>query len=114
MNETNSSWLTASGISTGVYPDTPITITGNTSMGYINPSSKLIISNPDNMNRQVKVAVFEVSRNKDNKVVSSKLVKELWVEQKNGSSIELAVAKHLDKDFDPETTIVKEIYSVNF
>ena len=70
MNETNSSWLTASGITTRVYPDTPITIAGNTSMGYINPSSKLIISNPDNMNRQVKVAVFEVSRNKDNKVVS--------------------------------------------
>lgn len=100
---------TSTGVGTSIYISEE-----RISTGCINPTSKLTVSYPNNMNRQVKVAVFEVSRNKDNKVVSSKLVKELWVEQKNGSSIELAVAKHLDKDFDPETTIVKEIYSVSF
>lgn len=114
MNETNSSWLTASGISTGVYPDTPITVAGNTSMGYINPSSKLIISNSNNMNIQSFVAVFTIERNEDNKVISSKFVKELWVEQKPGTSLELAVAKQLDKDFDPETTVIKTLYTVSF
>lgn len=94
--------------------DFKINSTGNVSLGCTNPSAILTLSNSNNMNRQVKVAVFEVSRNEDNKVVSSKLVKELWVEQKNGSSIELAAAKHLDKDFNPENTIIKEMYSVSF
>ena len=73
-----------------------------------------IITNSNNMVKQVKAAVFTVTRNEDNKVVSAKLVKEVWVEIKNGSSLELAVAKELDKDFDPSTTVVREIYSVTF
>lgn len=72
------------------------------------------ITHSNNMNRQVKVAVFTVERNEDNKVISSKLVKELWVEVKNGASLELSVAKELDKDFDPSTTIIKETYSITF
>ena len=72
------------------------------------------ISNSNNMNRQTKVAVFTVERNEDNKVVSSTFVKELWVEIKNGASLELTVAKQLDKDFDPSTTIIKEVHSVTF
>jgi len=70
--------------------------------------------NQNNMVRQVKAAVFTVVRNEDNKVTSAEFVKELWVEVKNGSSLELAVAKELDKDFDPNNTVVKEIYSVTF
>ena len=72
------------------------------------------ITNSNNMNKQVKVAVFTVERNEDNKVVSSKFVKELWVEVKNGASLELSVAKQLDKDFDPSTTVIKEITSFTF
>ena len=70
--------------------------------------------NLNNMVKQTKVAVFTVERNEDNKVTSAKLVKELWVEVKNGTSLDLAVAKQLDKDFDPSTTVIKEIYSVTF
>jgi hypothetical protein len=70
--------------------------------------------NSNNMVKQTKVAVFTVERNEDNKVTSAKLVKELWVEVKNGTSLDLAVAKELDKDFDPSTTVVREIYSVTF
>ena len=72
------------------------------------------ITNSNNMNRQTKVAVFTIERNDKNQVISSKFVKELWVEIKNGASLELTVAKQLDKDFDPSTTIIKEIYSVTF
>lgn len=80
-----------------------------------NLTSISTIVNPNNMNvRQVKVAVFTVERNEDNKVTSTKFIKELWVEVKNGSSVELVVAKELDKDFDPSTTVIKEIFSVMF
>lgn len=81
---------------------------------YIYTSLSQAISNSNNMNRQTKVAVFTVERNDKNQVVSSTFVKELWVEIKNGASLELSVAKQLDKDFDPSTTIIKEVYSVTF
>ncbi len=84
-------------------------------MGVINPSSVLTVSNSNNMRtRQVKAAVFTIKRNDKNEVVSSKFVKELWVEIKNGASLDLAVAKELKGDFDPETTIVREIHSFSF
>jgi len=66
------------------------------------------------MSKQVKVAVFTVERNDKNEVKSSKFVKEFWVEVKNGSSIVLAASKQLDKDFDPDTTIIREIHAVSF
>ena len=72
------------------------------------------IINQNNMNKQVKVAVFTVERNEDNKVISSTFVKEIWVEVKNGASLELIVAKQLDKDFNPSTTIIREIHSFTF
>ena len=65
--------------------------------------------------QQVKVAVFTITRDVDtNEINSTKFVKELWVEQKNGASIDLIVAKQLDKDFDPETTVIKPIHSIYF
>ena len=93
-------------------------LNGGSVLSYSNGSDynsiSTIITNQNNMVKQVKAAVFTVTRNEDNKVVSAKLVKEVWVEIKNGSSLELAVAKELDKDFDPSTTVVREIYSVTF
>jgi hypothetical protein len=65
--------------------------------------------------RQVQVAVFTIKRDKDtNEINSTTFVKELWVEQKNGTSIDLLVAKKLDKDFDPENTIIKVLSTVSF
>jgi hypothetical protein len=90
-------------------------INGTVGMGITNPSAILTVSNSNNMRtRQVKAAVFTIERNDKNEVVSSKFVKELWVEIKNGASLDLAVAKELKGDFDPETTIVREIYSLSF
>jgi hypothetical protein len=96
------------------YSGTTITTAGNVVLGCTNPSSILTVSNSNNMTKQVKVAVFTIERNDKNEVKSSKFVKELWVEVKNGGSVVLAAAKQLDKDFDPDTTVVREIYSVNF
>ena len=95
---------------------TTITASGNVSLGCTNPSSILTVSNSNNMTpRQVKVAVFTITRDSDtNEINSTTFVKELWVEQKNGVSIDLLVAKQLDKDFDPETTIIKVLSTVSF
>jgi hypothetical protein len=103
------------------YPDgnwpMPLTVVAsglNYSNGSDYTSLSQAIANSNNMNRQTKVAVFTVERNEDNKVVSSKFVKEFWVEIKNGGSVELAAAKQLDKDYDPDTTIIREIHICNF
>jgi flagellar hook assembly protein FlgD len=79
-----------------------------------NYSLSTAITNSNNMSKQVKVAVFTVERNDKNEVKSSKFVKEFWVEVKNGGSVVLAAARQLDRDFDPETTVVREIYSISF
>jgi hypothetical protein len=110
-------------------------LTGTVGMGCSNPSERLTISGTDltlqgnstinyshlnlisnNMRpTQAKVAVFTITRDADtNEINSTTFVKELWVEQKNGTSIDLIVAKKLDKDFDPETTIIKVLSTVSF
>jgi hypothetical protein len=73
-------------------------------------------TNSKNMTpKQVQVAVFTITRDKNtNEINSTKFWKELWVEQKNGASIDLIVAKQLDKDFDPEFTIIKVLSTVSF
>lgn len=95
---------------------TSITTNGTVGMGCINPSSILTVSNSINMTpKQVHVAVFTIKRDKDtNEINSTTFLKELWVEQKNGTSIDLLVAKQLDKDFDPEKTIIKVLSTVSF
>jgi hypothetical protein len=115
MNETGNSLLTSGTVSSwSGYVDNLTTPTGVFTIPYGTVPSWGITSNQNNMSKQVRVAVFTVERNEDNKVTSSKFVKELWVEVKNGASIDLAVAKQLDKDFDPSTTVIKEINSVTF
>jgi hypothetical protein len=143
MNETNNSWLTAttgtatlantgysgtingninslltvpsalgySGTSVTTITDgTGITLQGNSSINY---STNQYQSNMTP--KQVKVAVFTITRDADtNEITSTKFVKELWIERKNGTSLDLLVAKQLDTDFDPETTVVREIYTVSF
>ena len=85
-----------------------LTLQGNSTINY---STNQI---QNNMSRQVKVAVFTVKRNDKNEIISSEFIKEFWVEQKNGGSIVLAASKQLDKDFDPDTTVIREILTVSF
>lgn len=94
-------------ITTGVYSG--LTLSGNSTLNY---SHSTPVSNM--RPTQAKVAVFTVERNDKNEINSTTFVKELWVEQKNGTSIDLLVAKQLDKDFDPETTIIKVLLTVAF
>ena len=99
-------------IGTAVTPG--IQLSGNSTIIYSNNTDYSVNQNSTNMSRQVKVAVFTVKRNDKNEIISSEFVKEFWVEQKNGSSIVLAASKQLDKDFDPDTTVIRELSTVQF
>lgn len=120
MNETTTTTANWGGCTTTTAPGWSIPLSGgggtvlSNGSDYIYTSLSQAISNSNNMNRQVKVAVFTVERNEDNKVTSSKLYGEFWVEVKNGSSLDLAVAKQIKEDYDPSNTIIKEVYSVTF
>ena len=132
MNETNNSWLTAttgtatlantgySGtIKAGGNSGTAITTATDGSGLYLGGNSTINYSTNQYQNNmrptQVKVAVFTITRDEDtNEINSTKFVKELWVEQKNGASIDLIVAKHLDENFDPETIVIKTLSTVSF
>lgn len=87
-----------------------LTLQGNSTINYSTNQFQ------NNMTpRQVNVAVFTITRDADtNEINGTKFVKQLWVEQKNGASIDLIVAKELDKDFDPETTVIKVLTTISF
>ena len=124
MNETNTGYYSgtignvSSGTTTLGYSGTNITtitdgsgltLAGNSTLNYSNQIQNNMTPKP------VHVAVFTITRDSDtNEINSTKFLKELWVEQKNGTSIDLLVAKHLDKDFDPETTVIKVLSTVSF
>ena len=116
MNETSTSTAINTGYSGNIngYSGTSIATVIDSSRLTISGNSSYSISNSNNMSKQVKVAVFTVERDDKGAITSSKFVKEFWVEQKNGSSIVLAASKQLDKDFNPDTTVIREVGVVNF
>lgn len=95
-----------------------LTLQGNSTQSLYSNNLGLstAVTNSKNMTpKQVNVAVFTITRDADtNEINSTKFLKELWIEQKNGTSIDLLVAKQLGNDFDPELTIIKTLSIVNF
>ena len=89
MNETNNSWLSASGTSTLGYSGTNITTITDGSGITLSGNSTLNYSNQiqNNMTpKQVHVAVFTIKRDKDtNEINSTKFVKELKFLETNQS-----------------------------
>jgi len=62
---------------------------------------------------QNKVAVFKITRDENQKITSSKFIKELWIESKNGSSIDFEVAKDPEiSKFEANEIIIKVVHSV--
>jgi hypothetical protein len=61
------------------------------------------------------VAVFKVTRDDNQRITSSKFIKQLWVESKNGSSIDFEVAKDPEiSKFEANEIVIKVIYTVTF
>lgn len=124
MNEINHNLLSSGTTTTLGYSGT---INGGTG-AFISPgvsihdSSSNILgispppTNSKNMtSKQVQVGVFTITRDKNtNEINSTKFWKELWIEQKNGTSIDLLVAKQLYGEYDPELTIIKVLSTVSF
>jgi hypothetical protein len=69
-------------------------------------------NNSSSMNQQVKVAVFKVTRNKNNEIKSSAFIDEFFIEKKPGISIEYAVGKILKYQYEADEIVIKEIYTV--
>lgn len=106
-NSNTNSTITIAGTGT----NSGVVLQGNSTIRY----SSLNLTENNMRPTQVKVAVFTITRDEDtNEINSSTFLKEFWVEQKNGVSIDLIVAKQLDKDFDPEFTIIKVLSTVSF
>ena len=64
---------------------------------------------------QNKVAVFKVTRNDNNQITSAEFIKELWVQTKNGQSVEFEVAR--DKDlakYKAEDLSIRTIFITTF
>ena len=94
-----------------------LTLSGNSTINYSNNLGLSAAVTPvKNMTpKQVNVAVFTITRDEDtNEINSTKFLKQLWIEQKNGTSIDLLVAKQLGHDFNPELTIIKILSTVSF
>jgi hypothetical protein len=97
----------------GYVPNININSTDNVGMGCPNPSLLLTLTNPNNMNQQVKVAVFKVTRNKHNEIKSSEFITEMWIENKPGVSIDFAVAKKLDNKYEADEIVIKQITTIS-
>ena len=94
-----------------------LTLQGNSTINYSNNLGQSTAITPVKKMtpRQVNVAVFTITRDEDtNEINSTKFLKQLWIEQKNGTSIDLLVAKQLGHDFNPELTIIKILSTVSF
>ena len=76
----------------------------------------LIYNNLNNQQvMQSKVAVFKITRNEDEKIIKTEFIKELWVETKNGQSVDFQVAR--DKDlakYEMSDLSIKTIHTVSF
>ena len=79
-------------------------------------TSNLTISSINqNAIMQNKVAVFKVTRNDKNEITSTEFIKELWVQTKNGQSVEFEVAR--DKDlakYKAEDLSIRAITTITF
>tara|TARA_R110000803_G_scaffold109471_1_gene177878 strand:- start:349 stop:753 length:405 start_codon:yes stop_codon:yes gene_type:complete len=124
LNTTNTACLTHTDSSANFIAGAGYNYTGD--LNYSNKSSITMIghsdtynnltikNNNDHMNTQAKIAIFEVTRDEKGNINSSKFKVEFWMEKKKGASMELAAAKYLSKDFDPDLIVVKELYSATF
>ena len=79
------------------------------------PISQSFNLTPPNIIMQNKVAVFKLTRDEDEKITKTEFIKELWVETKNGQSVDFQVARDKDlAEYEMSELSIKTIYSVTF
>jgi hypothetical protein len=83
--------------------------------GYVISGTTLNLNTNKMTVTQTKVAVFELIRNEKNEITDTKFIKELWVQTKNGSSLDFQVAKDAEiSKYDPQSISIRSIYTLNF
>ena len=111
LTGTNINGINGTGISGFTTSSPSTTITGNLLVDSLSLSPK----NTNNQIMQNKVAVFKVTRDEDEKVVKTQFLKEMWVETKNGQSVDFQVARDKDlADYEMSDLVIKTILSVSF
>lgn len=103
-NLSSGTGLIASGTTTGAYYASPVTT----------PLSSLIVNNMNKVNNQF-VAIFKIERNDKNEITSAKFIKEMWIETKNGSSVDFEVAKDTEiSKYKADEISIRTIYTITF
>jgi ribosomal protein L1 len=94
--------------SSGTVPASPNnTVSFNTPINFTQATSKQIMQN--------KVAVFHVIRDEDEKIIKTEFIKELWVETKNGQSVDFQVARDKDlAEYEMSDLSIRTILTVSF
>jgi hypothetical protein len=91
----------------GFYHQNPNIVSFNAPINFTQATSKQIMQN--------KVAVFKVTRDKDERITNAEFIKELWVETKNGQSVDFQVARDKDlADYEMSDLSIRTIYTVTF
>jgi hypothetical protein len=76
--------------------------------------SPLTTNNMNRVNNQF-VAIFKIERNDKNEITSAKFIKEMWIETKNGSSVDFEVAKDPEiSKYKADEISIRTIYTVTF
>ena len=99
-----------------MYSLTPGTTNGLVvTSGTILSSSSLTLSNNMNKVQVNHVAVFKIERNDKNDITSVKFIKEMWIETKNGSSVDFEVAKDPEiSKYKADEITIRTIYAIMF
>ena len=98
--------FTSSGPTTSTGTTTS-TVSFSTPINFTQATSKQIMQN--------KVAVFKVTRDEDEKIIKTEFIKELWVETKNGQSVDFQVARDKDlADYEMSDLSIRTILTVSF
>jgi hypothetical protein len=86
---------------------TPSTVSFNTPITFTQTTTKQIMQN--------KVAVFKVTRDEFETITKTEFLKELWVETKNGQSVDFQVARDKDlAEYEMSDLSIRTIFSVTF
>ena len=86
----------------------------STSGTTLSPLSPIITNNMNKV--QVNhVAIFKIERNDKNEITSAKFIKEMWIETKNGSSVDFEVAKDPEiSKYKADEITIRAIHTITF
>jgi hypothetical protein len=122
--------ITSTSTAAGLWVNPPALLGTSTGTSYIpttstiqaSPNNTVSFLNPINFTQstskqimQNKVAVFKVTRDKNERITNAEFIKELWVETKNGQSVDFQVARDKDlADYEMSDISIRTIYTVTF